>query len=81
MTHAGLLSRATTEDAFEDDWIEVANAEDEAPAGSAVLDAIAALQASLDRGIVPEVTIDVDNLGELDELDDDAIRAFFDEAD
>lgn len=80
MSHAGVLTRfATTDEGFEDDWIDVADVEEETPSGSVVINAIAAAQAALMMGVASEATFHADNFGELSELDEAEIRAFFDE--
>lgn len=81
MSHAGVLTRfMTTDEGFEDGWIEVADLEEETPSGSVVLNAIAGAQAALMMGIASEATFNADNFGELSELDEAEIRAFFDDA-
>lgn len=81
MSRAGVLDHHTVVD--DDEWIYVASPVDEHPklAGAPVLEAIFAAQSALSRGIYGEVIVDTDDLSELDELDDAAIRAFLTEND
>lgn len=81
MSQCGLLERfAVTE---EDAWIDVvpAGRAKNSPAGSSVLEAIFAARSAVSRGVVRQVSIDIDELPAIDELDDAAIRAFFGEND
>ena len=81
MSQAGILEYTDVETDDEGDWIEIADdsVEPTAPE-SLILAAIAAAQAAVRRGESRLVQIDTDELPELDELDDAAIRAFFAEA-
>lgn len=81
MSHAAMLERLIADQ--EDDWIEVAApaSNQPAPAGSPVLAAIASAQERIARGELASASIEDSSLSEVDELDDAAIRAFFNAAD
>lgn len=80
MSCAGLLERPTA--VIDSEWIEViAPPQAIAPShGGVVLDAIRRAQAELLLGRRAAVEVDTDTFASPDELDDAAIRAFFDEA-